>query len=241
MNISMASRAYCISVFYSFVLWAMLILSASCLLCLSGRGAAAQDTFSGTVRLSSSEDVMIAFYKTAGILPDFDPWIRGRDPYRSTMLLRRDKVYAQERNRLRVAWNAYDPQKDILTVRAYVRGKMEPSEDGKNFILQLQFEGAEGVHYFPYDFLDESIALVPLDLDEHMRITLSPQEHSRISSVPGQENQATMILRLRPVRADKDMLYVMDGRDRWVLLADIAALSIWSRKGVSLWNYSAGF
>ena len=130
------------------------VLIAMCLIFLISTPAISQ--ISKRIKFATTEDIAIAFYKTGGIIPNFEKWIKERDPYRHTQWARRDEVFQQEMSRLQLAYKNYNPKEDFLLIRTFVRldpSKTVDDEGNETYHLKTVFLEAPDALYFPYDFL----------------------------------------------------------------------------------------
>jgi len=80
---------------------------------------------------SSGEDVMIAFYKTANAIPNFDRWIKNQAPYINTPAALRKEIHEQELYRLRLAYQNFSSEKNHLVVKARARMKVLKQKDSE--------------------------------------------------------------------------------------------------------------
>ena len=194
------------------------------------------------LKFSTTEDVAIAFYKTGGVVPNFERWIKQRDPYINTPWARMDGVYKQELSRLQLAYRNFKPKNDYLLIRTFVRliTEKETNDEGKEiYKLKTVFIKAPDALYFPYDFLDERIMVMPEKLDLHLENIITKQQYDYISEAIPHSAKNTMIIRLLSKKADIKRPYMIDGMQQWLFLADIASLEIWSRQSRLLWEFTA--
>lgn len=194
------------------------------------------------VKFSSAEDVVIAFYKTGGIVPNFENWIKERDPYKHTPVARRPRVMAEQLNRLRNAYQNYNPSEDHLILRTAV--SLEPNEivneaGEKTYTLQTKFTAAPEALYFPYDFMEQRISLIPINIEKILMSALSQEKFDFLNENLRQSSQNTMILRLRPKKAETNKPFEIDGVVQWGLSAEIVSAEIWSKRQRLLWEYTA--
>ena len=194
-----------------------------------------------TKQFSSSEDVAIAFYKTAKIIPNFDRWITGQAPYNETAWALREKVMQAEKQRLKNAYLSFDPKKDQLTIRTKVTLKTQQTaiEDQKIHHLKIDFSKVPDAFYFPYNFLDMNIAVTPKNLKKTLNPEISAELYNFLQKELKEKNNNLMIIRLRPEKADTSQPYKINQLQQWVMTASISSIEIWSKDGRILWDYSA--
>ncbi|MCI5060114.1 MAG: hypothetical protein MRY79_03475 [Alphaproteobacteria bacterium] len=196
----------------------------------------------GITRFSTSEDVAIAFYKTGKIIPNFERWVRQSEDYRAAAVARKPEKLEKELTRLQNKYNGFDPRRDLIILRSYVRllpDKQKDADGNDIYNMTIEFLNAPNALYFPYDFLGERIAVMPYRLDQIMKPNLTPSEYKRIKEGIRLSAKNTMIIRLRPRESDLSHPHKIDGMEQWVFKTDIISLEIWDKRGNFLWEYNA--
>lgn len=207
----------------------------------------------GAVKISSTEDVVIAFYKTGGAIPPFEKWIKLREPYRTTPVARRPAMMEQEKQRLQSLYAGFDPSKDLLSIKTQIIARtsaaQNPDDPEKtDYRLNMKFSVGDA-HFFPYDFIDERFAVIPQEIQEHLNPFIIKEQYEYLSQQLGKGKPVTLIMELRPVKADMEAPFDMDGtggginrkdgKGQWMFLTDIASMSVWNKNGSLLWEYTA--
>lgn len=226
------------------------VFTGLALLCL---GAWAAQATVGALRPSTTEEIVIAFYKTGGAVPNFDKWTKEREPYRTTPLARRPAMLERETVRLKNMYAAFDPRRDFLTIRtdarAHATEQPDPADPARTTMaLNIEFLAGDA-DYFPYDFMGERFAVVPKDLSDYMRPHLEKGQYDYLKAVLGNGKPVTFIMQLRPLTADLNAPFNLDGtgggpdakdgKGQWMFLTDIASMSVWNKAGTMLWEYTA--
>jgi hypothetical protein len=205
------------------------------------------------IHISTTEEVVIAFYKTAGAPPPYESWIKETEPYRVTAVARRPATMAQEKARLKSIYESFNPAKDLLTIRTTVIARaaqyQDPNDKDKTIsVLEMRFEAGDA-DYFPYDFLDERFAVIPQDIAKHLKPTVMNEQFAYLNEQLDRGKPVTLILELRPIKADTEGPFNLDGtgggvdaddgKGQWMFLTDIASMSVWNKTGSLLWEYTA--
>lgn len=208
---------------------------------------------SGGSPISTTEDVVIAFYKTGGAKPNFEKWVKDREPYRTTPIARRPETLELETTRLKNLYAAFDPKNDFLTIkttaRAHTAQTPDPADPTKTIqSLVMEFQAGDA-DYFPYDFMGERFAVIPQNIKQHLNPAIPRAQYDYLLNVLGNGKPVTMIIELRPAKADLTAPFDMDGtgggpsekdgKGQWMFLTDIASISIWNKNGTMLWEYTA--
>lgn len=194
------------------------------------------------LKFSSTEDIALAFYKTGGIIPNFEHWIKERKPYNLTPWGRREKMLATEMSRLQLAYKNFTPKDDFLLIRTFVHITPEEhvNDNGeKTYSLSIVFSKAPDALYFPYNFLDQRIVLMPYKLETIMNSEINETQYNFIQETTQASHKNTMVVRLRAKEADFSKPYEIDGLEQWVFKTKIASLEIWNKQNRLLWEYTA--
>lgn len=194
------------------------------------------------LKFSTTEDIAIAFYKTGGIIPNFERWIKERKPYNITPWSRRKDMMETEMSRLRLAYKEFDPKNNFLLIRTFVTvtpKKYTEDQGHETYSLHINFSKVPDALYFPYDFLGERIVVVPHKLDTIMNNSIEKSQYDYIQSAIQSSPQNTMVVRLLPKKSDLSKPYRIDGLDQWAFTTDIASLEIWDQQKHLLWEYTA--
>ncbi len=193
---------------------------------------------------SSNEDVAIAFFKTAGVKPDFTKWAKESREYKITAPTRVDDYLYKESQRLMRRWKEYDPETSLIRVGATVSVVLEhlaDKEGGEFFRMTISFDKGD-VTYFPYEFQEYKFAVVPQKIETLLRQNISREQYDLITTDFKGETagSAKMELQLKPVQSYMQQPYMLDGVEQWMMLTDPVTLALKSpRSGAALWTYGA--
>ncbi len=216
---------------------AFLCVAVMCAVTCLPVNASAQETTTG-------EDVAIAFFKTGDSNPDFDLWAKSSKEYKVAPPARADEALFNEKQRLFTKWRAYDPDADVLNVSGNVRVELKAvtlKSGEEQFWMYMIFPEGD-VTYFPYKFLEYHFAVIPQQIETLMIQQLQKEQYDMIlSSFSGSPaGNAVLHLQLKPARAYMQQPYIIDNKEQWALLCDIATMSLISaRAGKTMWNYGA--
>lgn len=194
------------------------------------------------LKFSSTEDIAIALYKTGKKMPNFESWIKAREPYNLTPWAGREMLLKQEKSRLQLAYRNFNPDEDFLNIRTFVTLFPEEKADAqgkKTYSLPIRFSEAPEALYFPYDFLDQRIVVMPHKIDQLMQADITEAQFNTIKDAIRVSSKNTMIVQLRATEGDLSKPYMIDGLPQWVLKTEIVSLEVWSQQGRLLWEYTA--
>lgn len=194
--------------------------------------------------VSSAEDVAIAFFKAGGTNPDFEGWAKASRDYKTASATRAGEALSDEKQRLFKKWRAFNPDESLLTVSSDINLELKAvvtKEGEESFWMYMIFPHGD-VTYFPYKFLEYDFAIIPQQIETMMIQPLQKQQYELFIQTFGGERKrsATLSLQLKPVRAYMQQPYLIDNKDQWILLCDIATMSLSvDKSGHPIWTYGS--
>ena len=195
----------------------------------------------GIIKFSTSEDVVIAFYKTGKTVPNFKRWARESYDHRHAAVTRKPRIFEREMTRLQNKYNSYNTKSSLLTLRTYVRLDTETmlnAQGQEEYKMNIEFTRAKEALYFPYDFMGERIAVMPHKLDLLLKPDLSETQYKMIEGSTSKSRENIMIVRLQPRQSDLSRPHMIDGMEQWLFITDIISMEIWTTSGSFLWEYN---
>lgn len=212
------------------------IISALILLGSASLAHAQDQTNAGKWKASSIEDMAIAFYKTGGVKPSFTNWAKEMDPYLSTAQARREEVLSKEVLRLRTKYKEYDPDNDLLLIKTDALIHFDGTRGPQT--MRLEFRKGH-IDHFPYQFLDQVIAVVPHKIQDLMVTEVTEEQAEFIrKNTRRTPRKGLMVIELAPKQADLSRPHDLDGTMQWLFLTDVVHLSLWGKGGVRVWEYN---
>ena len=195
------------------------------------------------MQTSSARDVAFAFYKTAGVMPNFERWVKNTEPYTITPMAKRDKVYAREREKLRQAFKKFEPENDFLVIRTQARVRLVYPQNPESEPLILAYdylkEDDSDIEYFPFEFAKDNYAVAVNDLDDKKTAELPVKLYEYLKDQIAGASTVTAILQLKPIQADISQPYEYDTLEQWLMVAEIATVSLWTKTGRLIYEYTA--
>lgn len=188
----------------------------------------------------TSEDAAIAFYKTAGIAPTVENWIKAAAPYNTTPAALRPRVMTKEKNRIIKKYNGYNPLEDILLIQTKVKPQLTITklETGNLYYLKLQFVKAPDAFYFPYSYANNHFAIMPYGLRNAMETELSENQYNFLSKNLNSAQSYNLLLRLKAKESVSERPYKINGLDQWILKTSIGSIELWGKSSI-LWENHA--
>lgn len=189
------------------------------------------------VRLSTPEDIAIAFYRMANVTPNFRKWIWYRPPYKKTPAAHRERVFEEEMTRIQAAWQGFNKRRDYLTVRFPV--DIEPRQEGDNYYLGMTLKGLEQAHYLSYAFMKEQIAVFPYGMDVIMDSRIDERLYNQLLNLNQRKERPYIVAVLEAKEANANRPYEIDGLQQWVFKTKIQFISLYPESGGLIWEYNA--
>ena len=196
-------------------------------------------------KVSSNEDVAMAFFKTGNTKPDFELWARNSKNYKVQPPTHALRYIEDEKQRLIKAWQKYDPESNTIILQTKVDIELEIRKDENStepaYWVYISLPQRPPL-YFPYFYQNYLFAVIPLDIERLMvqKITRSQFDLIKNDFKDAVHGQAWLRLGLKPKIAHMDQPYDIDGQERWVLMADVVNMALTSRQtGSPYWYYVA--
>lgn len=194
------------------------------------------------------EKAVFAFHALSNSEPNFTEWIEESAPYKTAPPEYKDEVFEKEALRLKWGMATYDVSSyikmdfEVITI-------VEPAGKNKPAVLKLYFldEKEDYIPYFPFPFGDQWIALLVQGLEIFSRIPLHEKELAHIKTFMPQNNTpypAMLHMEIKPISADGEKPFQLDGVDQWLMMGDIASLRFdmkdeATKTDKTLWEYYA--
>jgi len=188
------------------------------------------------VKLSSAEDIAIAFYRTANITPDFKKWIWQRRPYKLTPASQRPRVFEEEMARLQGTFQGFNKRRDRILVKFPV--DINAVEKDGIYKAGMTLKGLDQAHYVSVSFLEEHIALFPYGMDGIMDSVIDASVYAQLKEMNQIKAKPYALIVMQADEANVDRPYEIDGLQQWVFKTRIEALSLYTEEGL-IWEYSA--
>jgi hypothetical protein len=191
---------------------------------------------------SESEMVGLAFYKLAHRQPNFGDWIDAATPAEGL---------AQQKAKLKKGLARFTPGQDVITITStgVVNLPVIDAKDAKSFEREKPVELMLGqqaeMSYFPVQIGRVWIAVVPAQEDAFKTLMVPIPEYERIENVLGLQPNvraggAGIRIALRPMRVDTHAPIMLDHKEMWLMMADIASIEVWDRPFKHMaWSYNA--
>ncbi len=194
-------------------------------------------------RVSTAEEIAIAFFKTGDSTPDFEILAKAGKDYKRMPPVRAGDYLEKEKQRLTTLWRDFNPEEDVIGISGDVHVELKQvvdKKDGKEkYWMYIILPETELTH-FGYKYQDYRFAIVPQKIDDLMIQPLQKEQFENMTKEFGMGGPAKLFLTLKPVKAHTDQPYKIDGVERWALICDIATMSVGTKKGMeTFWNYGA--
>lgn len=193
--------------------------------------------------LSTEHLAGFAFFKFAGVEPDFHSWVTLSHEYK--MAMPRDRVFMIHNDvpRLENAFSNYDAGDHPIKIRTPVEVEVpSPAQVAKmlaqdGVITVKVIMPPEKESYFAVPVADMWIALIPQDIENLVSIEFSKEGfesfkkaaiNNGLKGVKGKNKEALLNLELIPIQANTTSPMVVNNYELWMLMAAVTSFEIWS-------------
>lgn len=223
----------------SFALFVMqlLVLNQTCY---------AQATYQ-SLRASSPEDVIIAFYRFSGKTPDFTLWAELSEDYINAHSVNKQRFLEMERRRLIKKYKEYTPDRDLINIYFNAEIKATPilkdtNDTDRKYLLEITLSEHDA-DYFPFVYNDLWVAVIPDGLESKKKHVISADMYDRLGRRIGLSVEravnAVVVMSIIPKSVDSDNPMLLDGQYQWLMMSDIAYIFIQNNEGQVIWSNKA--
>ena len=209
---------------------------------------AQMDTYFDTY-IAPEERAVFAFFRVAGIIPDYESWIKPGERYRSLSPQKQEEFLLKEMLRLGRGYGLYDVTENPLELKTNVLARYIPAVGAKPARITFRFSNhSEGdIPTFNYPYGRNEILLLINNFQIFADISLNAQQNEALlKKIPYEEEDfdAVLSLHVRVSGADSKKPVRQDSHLQWLMTGDVAYMKcevhkIGSGEGALLWDYVA--
>ena len=186
---------------------------------------------------STQEDVAIAFFKMAGIKPDFKRWVESSSEYQDRSLRERGAFLRMRMDALERAYTQFDPERNHITIGLPVRVRIRPHSDSENqdSAAQLTLYWEDEVYdRIPYPFQNQWLSIVMPVLSENWVLDLNAAEYRafyeelKLYAHSGRDHSVRALILVHLLGVDARTPFVIDEVEQWLLYGEPMSISLWS-------------
>jgi hypothetical protein len=193
---------------------------------------------------SSSEDIALAFYKTAQAAPNFEEWAKQSDGFKNKSVTEAPNYIQKEKQRLLQKWSLIEKNGDILNIKTYAPfsiTKIPPEKKGdeETYTLNILIDNIEET-YFSYKHLQNNFAVIVPNIANHLTQKITKEQAALLITEGAGDNSQKAILdfQIKPLKSYTDKPLVIEKIEQWAMVGDIISLSMTSKQtGAPLFYY----
>lgn len=184
---------------------------------------------------STTEDIGLAFLKTANNFPDFAQIVQGTDAYRNMNALAQRDYETRAVGRLQNNYMNFSVKKSDLIVRVKVNTLFQRLDNGEG-VLKIRTFPDDPV-YFPFYFAKYPIAMIIKDMENFRDIRLSREETDIAYSRLSLSGDATLLLQLYALAADDQKTVMLDDIPQYPFLTEIGYIGLLNNRAEQIWAW----
>lgn len=203
-----------------------------------------------SIELTDSEEVLIAFYKLAGVAPDYESVVKAGAYWQTLQEAGQatNEALHKQIERLKNAYHLFNPEIDTIEMDIFVHvlipNNTTPNEagfieveispdDDAQAVLEYAVVKSGGLNFvvIPSEF--ERFRTIEITKDQLNRLLdLRPDTHKGYKSV-----ETALHLSLKPIQSDAKTPMVLNNQPHWLIMGEIVSLDIWHPDARGLWTY----
>jgi len=184
---------------------------------------------------TKAQEIYFLFSKLAGRNPDIENMIKSLPGYGAAGIAKRNE-YSKLIANMQADYATLDPKAEIIVIRTGVDVHVEM---GKFRGLRAELPNSlmqKSAIYFPYSWNGTDIAVIPDMLEPFMDVPLG-QKEAMDAATRTMGNRATMVLELRPVKADGRKPMELDGMNQWLLMTRLVGVTYYNQNLKEIWSW----
>ncbi len=205
-----------------------------------------QNTFA-QAQITEDEKAIIAYLKLTDKKPDYDAWIKNTEKYKGASQYAQANILKEEKERLEWGFTSYNTEEELITIKAKIRISTALVADNKRVIYTRFVDDRHNeTPYFPYIYGVDSIAFIIQELENFQTLNVKPKEVPLVKQYLHDSTpyEAEIEMRIKPISADKKAKLLVDYKEQWLMLGEIAYLKInyydtYKLQNINLWDYNA--
>lgn len=195
--------------------------------------AEASDFYS---KVTPKEEVALLFYKLLKTEPDFDTLAKESDWYKEAKKDDKPSILRKRSGQLQEKYYNDPLSGSIITLTGIVnvRSGKKYDQDG----LFVDFLNNE-TPYFPFQFKEMSIALIPDGIENFMFIPMEKLDAKYVEHQTIDSHEAILFMEIRPWAANSDNIEMLDDHPFFLMLGSIARFVLYNKQREQIWYYKA--
>ena len=196
------------------------------------------------------EKGVFAFFSLGSEPPDVEMWVSSSDEYNGLPYKYKEDYLISQSIRLGTGYGLFDPQKDLLNIRAVVLVHYTGPAEGKPGRVYFQFpnQKKDYIPTFSYPYIkDEWVSLIINKLALFSDIPLSVEHYDTVKEHLLYEDQmyeGVLTIQVRPTEADHSKPIKIGSLRQWIMIGEIAYMkcevdSDKNGQRQQLWDYVA--
>lgn len=205
------------------------------------------------IGFSETEKVGFAFYHLINKTPPYMDWIAARTDYIKSTPGERMRIMDYERPRLRDGFANYQVDREMILVKLPLLYTLtdnpdyhtDPDAQSKGLTKRLLISLPDSqTPYFPFQVGKFWVGVIPQGLEKSMPVDLTEEEydklaHGIVEKTKFKNKSIITTVLLKPIVADDKKPMVENNMPVFLLMSDIATLSIRNVGETLLWGYTA--
>lgn len=194
-------------------------------------------------KASSPEDIAFHFHRAASVKPDFVGLISNTPSFQKADKATQDIMLRDDVAVLEMGFHNFVPDANPIIVRTKVTVK--PVLGRQNgfvvgFAGQTQNpQKPQNPIYFPYLWGGQNFAVLADGIEQFSFLPMKMDTASAMSGKINKDWSGTFIFELKPISADAQKPFTLDGVSQWLLMTKIVKASLVNEYLEVLWQYEA--
>jgi hypothetical protein len=188
-----------------------------------------------TQKASSAQDIAFLFYKLSGKNPDFAKMVAQTNSFQSATPEAQQTTLTKDVPMMEMGFRNFAPALHPIIIRTTVQTKVNI---GNKNGIEITFGGdPKSPVYFPYIWGGDHFAVLADGIEQFKFLPMKLETASRIGGKIDANGTSTLILELKPIKADGRNPFPLDGIPQWLFMTKIVKAYLVNQYLEVLWEY----
>lgn len=168
------------------------------------------------------EEIGMLFHKMTDQDPDFKQWAGNSPRVIDAKIIDRNSTFIKEYNRMKKAFRGFEDD-DVITIHVTI--DITEYSDQQNLLVLDEFNAQT---YFSYPLYGKNYGVIPQGIEQFNMLRMTPDQYRGMRELTGMGSTLTAEILLKPILADPDKPMLLNEKDYWLIMADIAEIRFWT-------------
>ena len=178
---------------------------------------------------STNLDIAILFHRMADHEPSFSKWAQTTEAFKKAPKSERKRIFNEQTDVVRDMYYSASVEDPIVV---HISAQIPPYDTAREAFL---IENFNNKLHFSFSHLKNNFAVIPIGITKFKWYTIPAEQLKNSGLNLKKPNIVNLQLTLTPKTADTTGAVMIDGKQHWLLSAEVDEVQMWSSRGHIMW------